>query len=298
MPREKNRKKLLFVINPISGDIDKEHLERDISEFMSARNQSYEIYYTTGENDRIEISERVKKSGADVVVAVGGDGTCNLVAQVLLHTEKKMGIIPLGSANGLATELNLPQVLDENLKIILKGKTREIDVVQIDDRHLSLHLSDIGLNAKIVEQFENGEIRGFLGYGKYFFGELGKAEPTKFEIEFNGKIKKKKALMIVIANAAKYGTGAVINPESKLDDGYFEIIVVRPQKAIEFIGMIIPFFTRKIHRLNYVDIYKCKKAIIRNLEKQMVQADGEIIGQPEQVFVENLPRSLKVIVPE
>lgn len=299
MPREKikNQQKIFFVINPISGNIDKNNLETDIDHFMSKQNQQVEVYYMTGEGDKQKISNLIERTYPEKVVAVGGDGTCNLIGQILLNKNIKMGIIPLGSANGLATELDLPSELHENLNIILKGKSKKIDVIQFNKKYISLHLGDIGLNAKVVERFEKGGIRGFLGYGKYFFDELGKAQPAKFKIEIGNKTKNKKAVMIVIANAAKYGTGAIINPKGKPDDGRFEIVVIRPQKFMQLLKMVVPFFTRKIHTLNFVDIYSCKKVMITNCDHQMVQIDGEIIGQPEQIFVEIIPRSLQVMIP-
>ncbi len=84
-----------------------------------------------------------------------------------------------------------------------------------------MHLSDIGVNAKIVDKFDKGNLRGILGYGKYFMEELKNAKPAKFKIISSNKSRKKKAYMIIFANAAQYGTGAVINPLSKLDDGLF-----------------------------------------------------------------------------
>jgi len=230
-------------------------------------------------------------------VAVGGDGTCNLVAQVLLHKNIKLGIIPKGSANGLATELEIPTDLHKSLKIILDDKSKNIDVLIFDHQHLSLHLSDVGFNAKLIERFENGNLRGFGGYGKHFLNELGDIKTAKFKIEIDGKTKKEKAIMVVFANATSYGTGAVVNPHGKLDDGRFEIIIFRPRKFIQFLKMIIPFFTRQIHRLAYVDIYSGEKVKITNIENQKLQIDGEIMGQPKQISVEIIPQSLAVLVP-
>jgi YegS/Rv2252/BmrU family lipid kinase len=289
--------KFLFVINPISGDIDKNGLKTEIENFMSEYGQREEFYFTTGEDDKQQISTLIEEKTIETVVAVGGDGTCNLVAQILLNKNIKLGIIPRGSANGLATELELPSNLQESLNLILKGKSRKIDVLQFDKKHISLHLSDIGLNANIIKKFEKGDARGFLGYGKHFFDELGEASPTKFKIEMGDKTITKKAYMIVIANASKYGTGAVVNPKGKLDDGRFEVIVIRPQKMMHFIKMLIPFYTWRIHTLDFIDVYSREVVKIKNYGHQKLQIDGELMGQPERVVVEILPHSLRVIIP-
>lgn len=294
---ENKAKKVLFVINPISGDIDKADFQEILKDFMENRQQAFEIYMTTGKEDKKQISDRIKDLCPSTVVAAGGDGTCNMVAHLLLNTKIKLGIIPLGSANGTATSIKLPSDLRKNMEIIINQNSKPIDVLKINENHISLHLSDIGVNAKIVDKFDKGNLRGILGYGKYFMEELKNAKPAKFKIITPNKSRKKKAYMIIFANAAQYGTGAVINPLSKLDDGLFEIIVVRPKKFAQLIRMIIPFFTRKIHLLDFIDIYSEKTVTIENYNRLPLQIDGEIIGQPERIYVEILPHALQLIVP-
>ena len=297
MPEKRLKEKMLFVINPISGDNDKINLEEEIKAFMKEHHQQVEFYHTTGKDDKKSIQKIIDKQNPSTVVAIGGDGTCNLVAQTVLHTPVKIGIVPFGSANGMAAELDLPANLEDNLNIIINGKSKDVDVLSINNEHISLHLSDLGFNAQLIDAYEKGETRGLLGYAKSFIDNFGDASPAKFEIVYDEKTITKEAFMIVLANASKFGTGAVINPQGKPDDGYFEIIVVRPQNFINFLEMLVPFYTRKIHTLDFVDTYKCKQVKIKNPEKQSLQIDGEKIGQPQQVDVEILPRSLKVIVP-
>ncbi len=289
--------KTLFVINPISGDIDKDQLTTEISEFMESVNSSYEFFFTTGKNDKEKIEDKITTLNPETVVAVGGDGTCNLVGQTLLEKPIKMGIIPAGSANGMAAELDLPANVKDSLSIVSGGKTKALDVLKINKKHISLHLSDLGFNAKIINTYEEGEMRGLLGYAKSFIDEFGNARPAKFELHCDEKIINKEAFMIVLANASQFGTGAVINPEGKPDDGYFEVVVVRPQSFMNFLEMLVPFYTGKIHTLDFVDTYRCQHVKIKNTEKQNLQIDGENIGQPLQVDVEILPRSLTILVP-
>lgn len=293
MPEEN----ILFVINPISGDIEKDDLTTEVRNFMKSHHYNIEFLHTTGKNDKQKITDKIKTVQPTTVVAVGGDGTCNLVAQTLLHKSIKMGILPLGSANGMASELNLPKTVEENLELIAKGKSKKIDVLQINDNHICLHLSDIGFNAQLINTYEKSDSRGLFGYTKSFIEEFGNASPAKYEIMLNDATISRNAFMVVLANASKFGTGAIINPEGKPDDGYFELVIIRPQNFAEFLEMLVPFYTRKIHTLDFVDTYKCKQVQIKNPEQQNLQIDGEIIGQPLQVNVEILPRSVELIVP-
>jgi len=297
LENEDKSKKILFVVNPISGDIDKADFQEVLKDFMGSQKQDFEVYLTNGKDDKSQISKRVDSLKPHTVVAVGGDGTCNMVAQQLLNKNIKLGIIPMGSANGLATGIGLSNNLNENLQIIINGKSKPIDVLQINNDHISLHLSDVGVNAKIIEKFDKGNLRGIVGYGKYFIEELKNAKPAKFKIISPEKSRKKKAYMIIIANAAEYGTGAVINPHGQLDDGVFEVVVIRPKKIAQVLRMIIPFFTRKIHLLDFIDIYREKAVTIENYNRLPLQIDGEIIGQPERIDVEMLTHALQLIVP-
>ena len=296
-----NRKKepldILFIINPISGDIDKSEMKDTISEYLSEYHFSMEFYYTTGKDDANKIARLIDEKQIDKVVVAGGDGTCNMVGSLLLNKNIKLGIIPAGSANGLATELELPDKLEDSLDFIVKGKTKKLDVLRINQDHICLHLSDIGFNAQVIDRFEKGETRGMTGYANSFIGELVETKPSRFKLKYNEKEEDKSAFMIVIANATRFGTGAVINPEGKTDDGKFEVVVLNPQKVIHFLEMIVPFYTQKIHTLDFVDTYSCKQVIIENPEEQNVQIDGENIGQPAEVSVEILPQALKVLVP-
>ncbi|MBN2636708.1 MAG: YegS/Rv2252/BmrU family lipid kinase [Prolixibacteraceae bacterium] len=297
MPEQKANEMILFVSNPISGDIDKEDLKEEIRDFMKSQHRPEKFYDTTGKNDKENILHAIENYKPSTVVAIGGDGTCNLVAQAVIKKQIKMGIIPLGSANGLATELNLPNKPEENMKLITLGKSKKIDVLNLNNSYISLHLSDIGFNAQMIKTYEEGETRGLTGYIKSFVDEFGEATPAGFEIACDNEIINTEAFMLVIANATKFGTGALINPTGKIDDGYFEIVVVQPQNFSNFLQMLIPFYAGSIHTLDFVKTYKCKKVKIMNREKQNLQIDGEIIGQPKQIDVEIMPRSLEIIIP-
>ncbi|WP_159518215.1 diacylglycerol/lipid kinase family protein [Sunxiuqinia indica] len=290
--------KILFAINPISGDIDKNYLKEKIQAVFEDKHSEYEIFYTTGENDVEKITTVLAKYSPDRVVSVGGDGTFRLVGEVMLNKDIPIAILPLGSANGMATELGIPKNIDQALKVVTSTKKKSIDALRINDQHISFHLSDIGLNAQIIKRFENDDTRGFIGYAKHFFKELFTSKPNKYLMHIDGEKIIRKAHMIVLANASKYGTGAVINPKGIIDDGKFEIILIRPYSAWHLFHMIIPFFSRTIHELDYVDSYSCKKASIRNYKKKELQIDGELIGRIEEISVEIIPHALQILVPD
>jgi diacylglycerol kinase (ATP) len=287
--------KLLFIINPKSGNNDKSDLEQLIKTVCAKNNKDYALFYTTGENDQEKIKEKQFKYQPDTLVACGGDGTVNLVAQLLLNSEIQLGIIPLGSANGLAYELEIEDDIEESLAIILRGKTISMDVIRINDEFICLHLSDLGFNAKMIREFEESGERGMLAYAKAFFSSLVDKKTNEFKIEYNGTEKDIKAEMIVLANASSYGSGAVINPGSKLDDGTFELVVFKPIPLRDLLSLTLESFLGDIKNSPYVEIYKVEEAKIYCQEDELLQVDGELKGENKEVKAEIVKGAIKVI---
>jgi YegS/Rv2252/BmrU family lipid kinase len=287
---------ILFVINPISGSIDKSDTEHRLKKTAQNMGFTHGVYRTSGENDLVTLKESIDYQKPDIVVAVGGDGTCNLVGTVVQGMKVKMGIMPFGSANGMARALNIPNNLEASLNIIHRGKTKTIDMLKVNDRY-AMHLSDVGLNARIIRKFEKNKQRGLWSYGKQFFKELFSIQSHKYKLMLNEDTFVKKALMIVMANANKYGTGAIINPHGRLDDGIFELIIIKPYRSVGFLKIVRAFFNGNYENINFVEIYEAKKARIINFHKQTLQVDGEISGKPKIIELEIVPQCIDVIVP-
>ena len=171
---------ILFVINPISGGIGKKNLQQDILRSFDGESYSVKFHQTTGKEDVEKLQKVASELDPDIVVACGGDGTINMIASSLIDRDTTFGIVPLGSANGLATELRIPNNLDQALQIIKKGKSAPFDVISINDTYLSLHLSDLGFNAKLIKRFEKVGKRGKLGYARQFIHTLFTQETIRY----------------------------------------------------------------------------------------------------------------------
>lgn len=146
--------KYVVVVNPISGSIDKTDLIKQIKSFSNQSNIDIFIYETTGKNDKEELVKIYKNHTPKRVIVAGGDGTFKMVVEALENEEVVYGLIPAGSANGFATDLNIPTAMEDILKVAFHNDISEIDVVEINGMK-SLHLSDIGLNALLVKNYEN-----------------------------------------------------------------------------------------------------------------------------------------------
>jgi YegS/Rv2252/BmrU family lipid kinase len=286
--------KILFVINPVSGGKEKHDWEASIRDFFKDKPHTIDFYLLTGKNDKISIQHHIERVKPDKVVAVGGDGTIKMLADILKETKISLGILPAGSANGMAKELKIPAIAEEALNIIIEGESKKLDLVKINEEHICFHLSDVGLNALLIKHFEGTKGRGMWGYGKVVLKALWKKTLMSVSIKTDTAEIKRKAFMVVIANAQTYGTGAIINPEGKLNDGIFEIVVVRKLHLFELLKMLI---THKPFHQKRIEIFQTKNVELHLKRKAYFQVDGEYLGKTICVKARVLSQILNVILP-
>jgi diacylglycerol kinase (ATP) len=286
--------KILFAINPVSGGKHKQDWEASIRDFFKDLPHSIEFYLLTGSNDSVSIQHHMERIQPQKVVAVGGDGTVKMIAEVLKGKPIALGILPAGSANGMAKEFNLPLEKELALNVIINGKEKAIDLIQINDEEICIHLSDMGLNAMLVKYFEESKKRGMWGYTKGVFKMLWNKQKIHATIHTDSGTQYRKAYMIVLANATKYGTGATINPQGKLDDGQFEVVVVRRLNFWELLKLLI---THKPFNEDKVEIFSTANLELITLKKSYFQVDGEYRGRTKLIRAKILPGCLKVMLP-
>jgi diacylglycerol kinase family enzyme len=265
--------KILFVINKVSGS-GKENWRNLISNYFTEKSSSIEFFELPDNPDAEKIRNSIKTTKPQLVVAVGGDGTVSLVALALRQEKIPMAIIPAGSANGMAAELNIPNTAEEALDVISTGEVRSCDAIKIGDRYC-LHLSDIGLNAQLIKYFSEGKLRGKLGYARVILKTLWRRKKIQVSIKAREEIKRE-AFMIVLANASKYGTGAVINPEGRINDGLFEVVIVRQLSISQLLKMLFrpgPFNPTKI------ETHHASSVSISTRSRVHFQIDGEYLGK-------------------
>jgi diacylglycerol kinase (ATP) len=286
--------KLLFVVNPVSGGKEKHDWEASIREYFKDRPHNIEFYLLTGKDDKISIQHHIERVNPERVVAVGGDGTVKLLAELLKETIIPLGILPAGSANGMAKELEIPAEIENALKVITDGVCRKIDMIRINEEHNSIHLSDIGLNAMLVKNFETSKTRGMWGYGRAVFRMLWEKQKMRVTIKTDETEVKRAAYMVALANARKYGTGANINPNGDVADGKFEIVVVRKLNLPEICKAI---FTNRSFNEDKIEVFATKNVEIAIHHKAYFQIDGEYMGKTKSVKARVLPQILNVMVP-
>ncbi len=286
--------KLLFVINPKSGTKTGTNWETEARDYFKELPHIIEFLLLSDKNDAGSLKYWIDKFKPDRVIAVGGDGTVSLVAEQLLRSSIAMGILPAGSANGMAKELQIPTNIKGAMDVIVNGQVKCADVVLLDDKHICIHLSDIGLNAQLVKYFEEGNLRGKLGYAKLVLRVLLRKRRMHLTIITDKEEIKAHAFMVVLANASKYGTGALINPDGDLHDGFFEIVIVR---RIAFFAVLKMFLQFKKFNPKKVEVFKAKTVEITTSSKMHFQVDGEYLGKVQKISAKILESQLNLLLP-
>ncbi|MCV9387835.1 diacylglycerol/lipid kinase family protein [Reichenbachiella ulvae] len=289
---------LLFVINPISGTSNKKQLDSHIDKFCQKNGINYQILKTTGKKDGQKIRTAIKELKPKAIIAGGGDGTVNLVAEQILSSEIMLSILPLGSANGLATELEIPEGWEENFDMLIRPRVQKVDAIQINEKHLSLHLCDMGFNAELIREFEKEGKRGLGGYARSFFKKLAQRKSGRFKVVTPTSSNRYKAEMIVIANASSYGTGAIVNPRSDLGDGKFEVCIFKPFPWRKIISMTWHSFVGNLEESEYFAIHQTNEVTISSKHQHTLQVDGEVIGDTNILKAKCIPAAIRLIVPD
>ena len=286
--------KIIFILNKGSGPKNKISWKDEIDKYF--KELSHQIYFYTIQKsgNEKEILQLIEESHADRIVAVGGDGTINLVGKILLNKKMPLGILKAGSANGLATELNIPTPIEKALDVIVGNHSICMDAIKVNG-DISFHLSDVGMNARLIKYFEESNLRGMWNYARMLWKVLFTQRLMQVNIETNEEKRMINAYMVVIANASKYGSGAVINPNGNLCDGLFELVIIRQISFTEFVKL---FWSYKSFNPKKVEILHTTKATLKLKRKNHFQVDGEYLGKITNIQAEIIPSAVNVLVEE
>lgn len=283
-----------MVVNPISGGREKSGMVEEVRDILRKRNLESRVFFTSGKGDKEALQKEIEEFDPQRILSMGGDGTIKLIAEILEDDSIPLGIFPAGSANGLAENLGLPTDVKSLVDIGLGNKFVLLDTILINGE-FCLHISDIGLNAALIKNYSEGNIRGKLGYIIQSIPTLIQSDfPFHFDIEVDGKKISRKAVLIAIANAKKYGTGANINPQGRFDDGRFEILIFK-----EFnIPQILQTFRENVELSeDFLEIIPGVEAIITSYKNIPFQIDGEYRGDITKVKAFISPTKIKIAVP-
>lgn len=266
--------RIFLIINNFSGHHLGERAVETVIPVLLKNGYQVEHAFTQYPGHATELASKASFEGFDLVVAVGGDGTVNEAAQGLLGTATPLGIVPVGSGNGLARELGIPINMHKSALVLVRGMNRQIDVWKINNQRFFC-ASGIGIDALIAYQMSKAASRGFLRYIQLSIKESILYKPLKVRIKIDGQALEQSAFLITFANASQFGNNAFIAPTASMSDGLIDVVVVRPFHKIWLPVFAIALFTKMLHFLPFVKSYKAKKVELEWTDTSLLHYDGE-----------------------
>lgn len=288
--------RICFIYNPISGARRLGRFEELIRQNLDLDKFDYEIRETKSPKDAMRISSGAVKQNFDIVVAAGGDGTINEVVQGLGgHAPCLLGIIPIGSGNGLARHLEIPLEPEKAIGIINKMHTRTIDIATINGYPFA-SIAGLGFDARVANKYSKLKKRGFYGYFRAVTSEFFSYREREYTLTFNDQKITRKALLLSIANSNQFGYNTIIAPTAQADDGLLDIVIVKKFPVGELPRILGLLFTGKIDQSPFVETFKTKEIFVVRKRGKRVNIDGEAIKMGKEIFIRIQPAAVKVIV--
>ncbi len=219
-------RKIIYLINPISGTSTKESIRLLVERETTARKIPFKVFHTNAAGNNEIVRDAIVHEHFTDVIMLGGDGTVNQVTGSLRNTGVRFGIIPAGSGNGLARAANIPTRLKSALNIVFEGFARPVDAFTINGDY-SCMLSGIGFDAQVAHDFAQKTTRGLFTYTQQSIINYFKANPYQFEVKLDQFAFFTDAFFISIANSNQFGNNATIAPQASLSDGLLDIVIVQ-----------------------------------------------------------------------
>jgi len=291
------KRKILFIINPISGTRNKDTVAGHIQNNINPNRNSVDIKFTTYKGHASVLAKEAVDNGYDAVVAIGGDGSINEIASVLIHTQTALGIIPNGSGNGLAHYLKIPFNIKKAVEIINGFNLITIDTASINNIPF-ISVAGIGFDALVAKEFAQSKTRGFFSYLKIIVFNYIVYFRKKYILYINNQKIKRKAMMISLANSNQFGYNSVIAPDARINDGYLNVCIMDKVPVFEAGIISLLLFLKKIDISKRIEILKCKEITVLQNKNRVVHIDGDPTYQGKKLVFKVIPASLKIIAPE
>ena len=258
---------------------------------------------TTEDDPGRSMAATAVKEQFDLVIAAGGDGTVRVVADGLANSGIPMGIVPCGTANLLARNLNIPMAEADAIDVVLSGRTRSIDLIKltIDDRepeHFAV-MAGMGIDAMTMDE-TRPELKDKIGTAAYVVAAaraLGRL-PVPMTIKVDDRRPHRRHAMIcVVGNVGKLPGNITLIPGARPDDGRLDIYVASPHRLTQWVRVFARLITRRSNGEDRVDQWRGRRVEVRLDEPDSYQLDGDVVGELRRLVAEVQPQALSVRVP-
>jgi len=282
--------KIRFIINPISGTGKQKNIVEIVKKYFNFEN--YDFAYTNKKGHASELCKSAINDNVNIIVAVGGDGTVNECAKELINKNVALAVLPCGSGNGFAYNIGMKKKLIEAIKQLNNGKIKKIDTATLNLIPF-VNVSGVGFDAHIAHLFSKTKIRGFSSYIKLVLKKVLAYNSNYYTLKTNVKDYKFQAYFIAFANSVQYGNDIKISPQSNLNDGKTDIVVIKNFPKWKIPYFIYQMYKGKIHKNKYVEIIREKRIEIIH-DSNPIHIDGEPYSVNNSINIETIPNSLKI----
>lgn len=291
------KKKIIFIINPISGHHNKNNFPNLVEKHIDKNQYEYSIVFTEYAGHATELTLKAIEDDFDYIAAVGGDGTINEIAKCLIGKKQILVIVPLGSGNGLARHLELPFKPERLIKeVINKGKVYKIDTAVMNDIPF-ISIAGIGFDALIADYFAKDENRGFMTYAKLVTEKYPNYRQKEYTLILDDeKTIECKPFFVTFANSSQFGYNAEISPKASVQDGLIDVCIFKKPNILEVPIVATYFLAKQIDKSNFIDIYKAKKIKVTRKVAEVANIDGEAVEMSKDITVEIIPLSLNILL--
>lgn len=315
---DENAKTALIIVNPKSAAGSTESRWAQIASDLRAHFGAFQVAFTKKPGDGIRLAKSAAENGRQFIIACGGDGTINEVANGILESGKavELGILPSGTGGDFRRTLNVPNQIREAAKGLRLGSTKKIDVGKVTfQNHQNektsryfLNVSSFGLSAAINERVKAKNSFGWLpfnairGKAKFAFSTLQEVLDSDFttvRVKIDDASEKRlNTINFCIANARYFGGGMKIAPNARLDDGFFDVINIGDIKTAKIL-----LNAYKLYSGSHLELEEVKSTLAKRIEVSpaesnqtiYIETDGELPGKLPAIY-EIVPQALKIRV--
>jgi YegS/Rv2252/BmrU family lipid kinase len=266
--------KIFLIVNNHAGHHKGMEAARRAGSLLRGQGHDVDVEYTERPGHATALAQMASARGYSPVVAIGGDGTVNEVARGLAGSDTPMGIIPVGSGNGLARELGIPKNLATCSSILTGGKDILLDVGSVNHQHFFC-TSGFGFNGRIAGKMGASKRRGFLKYIVLVIRESLTYRPFPVRLNIGGERIEKQVFMVAFANASQFGNNAYIAPGARMTDGLLDVVMVGSFGKIWLPLAGLALFAKRFTRLPFVKCFRTDRVLVESSGDSEFHFDGE-----------------------
>jgi YegS/Rv2252/BmrU family lipid kinase len=293
-------KHISYIINPVAGGFSKKRIPILIDELMKGTGFTHDISFSEGVGHAHTLAQGAVNEGANAVIAIGGDGTMNEVASALIGTDTALGIVPTGSGNGLVRHLAIPLSHRKAINGLLHYRPQPIDIGMMNDIPFFC-AAGLAFDAQVAKRFNSSKFRGLPNYLLLSATELFTYKPKTYQVTYWEELDQAPvqielpAFMLSVCNAAQIGNNAFLAPEAEVNDGYLDLVVIKPFGMERWIPLVYKLFTKRIEHNWEVYYKKVKKVVVNRVSEGLVQYDGESALLGTEITWEVNPNAIQIL---